>query len=325
MNNYDLIVIGGGPAGMSAAITAQSEGLSTLLIEKDETGCGGQAGESSAIENYFGFPEGINGLELSQRGVDQARKFGTEFLVPSRVARLEQSDGKILVTTEDGNIYPARTVILALGVAYRRLDADGIGAYLGNGVKYGSPSLGQSFEGKRVVVVGGANSAGQAVVHLCRQAGCEVHMVVRNETLSSNMSAYLIDRIKKAPVNSHYLSKVKRVGGASKLEEIVISTPEGDKTISTDEMFIMIGAEPKTFWLEKTVARDEKFFLYTGNDIPTGWWKLQRPPLSMESSMAGVFVAGDVRHGSIRRVASAVAEGAMAVQNIHGYLAKSEK
>ena len=321
MKNYDLIVVGGGPAGMSAAITAESEGITTLLIERNSEGCGGQAGESTAIENFFGFPQGITGKELSARGIEQCQKFGTDFLVPARVSNLQPSDGKILVTTEDGTILPARTVILALGVSYRLLEAEGVSRLVGRGVKYGSPQVDKVYHGN-VVVVGGANSAGQAAVYLCKQPGCMVHMVVRNEALSSSMSEYLIERLNKAPnVQIHYNAQVKEAKGGGSLDSIIISTPGGEQALEAESMFISIGGVAKTGWLPEGVVRDEKKLIYTGNDIPTGYWKAARPPFFMETSMPGVFAAGDSRHGSIKRVASAVAEGAIAVQNLHNYFA----
>jgi len=321
LNNYDLVVVGGGPAGMSAAITAESEGLQTLLIEREAEGCGGQAGESSAIENYLGFPDGVTGKELSERAVTQARKFGTEFLVPSAVVGIQQSDGKIIITTDDGTMIPTRTVILGVGVQYRLLEADGISRLLGHGIKYGSPHLENSYEKKSVIVVGGANSAGQAVVHLSKHHGCEAHMVVRNETLSTNMSAYLIDRITKSSnINVHFKSQVKEVRGTRTLESVTLSTPSGEEVLECGAMFITIGGIAKTAWLPESIVRDNKGFICTGNDIPTGYWKPNRPPFFLETSLPGVFAVGDVRHGSIKRVSSAVAEGAIAVQNIHGYL-----
>jgi thioredoxin reductase (NADPH) len=323
MKNYDLIVVGGGPAGMSAAITAQSEGIGTLLIEGESNGCGGQAGESTAIENYLGFPEGLTGVELTERAVEQARKFGAEFLAPTRVVGVAPSDGKILVTTDDGTIIPTRNVILALGVSYRNLEAEGVSRLIGRGVKYGSPTVGDSYEKTCVVVVGGANSSGQAVVYLAKQPNCDVHMVIRNDTMSANMSAYLIERINATPnIKVHYRTQVKEAYGKKKLEGVVLTSPEGDHKVDANRMFITIGGTAKTEWLAgSNVARDPKGYICTGNDIPTGYWKPVRPPFFMETSIPGVFAAGDVRHSSIKRVASAVAEGAIAVQNIHGYLA----
>ena len=322
MKNFDLIVVGGGPAGLSAAITAQSEGLQTLLIEHKPDGCGGQAGESTAIENFLGFPEGVTGKDLSERAVAQAEKFGTEFLVPAGVINIQKSDGKILVSTDDGTIIPTRTAILALGVSYRLLEAEGVARLVGHGIKYGSPHVTDTYEGGNMIVVGGANSSGQAVVHLCKRPGCMVHMIVRNETLSTNMSSYLIDRINGAKnAMVHYNSQIKEARGSRSLEQIVLSTPEGEQVLEAKDMFISIGGIAKTAWLPEGVVRDSKGFICTGNDISTGYWKQTRPPLFLETSIPGVFAAGDVRHGSIKRVASAVAEGAIAVQNIHGYLA----
>ncbi|MFZ2150342.1 MAG: NAD(P)/FAD-dependent oxidoreductase [Minisyncoccia bacterium] len=309
---------------MSAAITAESEGLTTLIVERSTDGCGGQAAESTSIENFLGFPAGVTGKELADRAISQCEKFGTVFMVPARVSNVQQSDGKLLVTTEDGTIIPTRTVILALGVSYRPLEVEGVARLIGRGVKYGSPKVDESYEGD-VVVVGGANSAGQAVIFLCKQKGCRVHMVVRNEALSSTMSAYLIERIKAASnIVMHYNSQVKEAHGDPRLESVVITSPTGNEVVNAKEMFISIGSVAKTKWLPDGIALDERGQIYTGNDVPTGHWRLTqlpRPPFFMETSMPGVFAAGDVRHGSIKRIASAVAEGAMAVQNIHGYLA----
>ncbi len=321
MDNYDVVIVGRGPAGLGAAITAESEGLKTLLIEREKDGCGGQASESSAIENYFGFPEGLTGAELASRGIAQALKFGTEFLGPCNIVSLKQSDGRVLVTADDGTVIPSKTVILALGATHRRLDdVPGIAHLLGKGVKYGSPPLTHPFEGA-AVVIGGANSAGQAVLHLSKQPGCDVHMLIKKSDLSASMSAYLIDRIKKSKIRIHYNCQIREAVGNGKLEKILVLKPEGESQIICQHLFICIGEVTNTEWMAGILSRDEKGFVCTGNDIPTGWWNLaSRSPLFLETSIPGVFAAGDVRHSSIKRLASASAEGTIAVQNILSYL-----
>ncbi|WP_099021802.1 FAD-dependent oxidoreductase [Mycolicibacterium palauense] len=318
---YDLVVIGGGPAGLAAAVYGASEGLKTVLIERTATG--GQAGQSSRIENYLGFPDGLSGAQLAERARRQAEKFDAELITAAEAVSLEVDGSARTVHLSDGRAIGARAVILAMGVEYRQLPADGCAPLTGAGVYYGAAvSVATDCDGDDVFVVGGANSAGQAAMYLSRTAR-SVTIVIRR-TLEDSMSYYLIqqiranERIKEMP---HTV--VHAVTGNGHLERICLENTQTGAREDHDcgRMFIFIGAEPRTEWLDGVVARDDKGFILSGPDLRevTGW-TLDRPPHHLETSVPGVFVAGDVRAESAKRVAAAVGEGSMAVMLVHRYL-----
>jgi thioredoxin reductase (NADPH) len=323
---YDLIVIGGGPAGLGAAVYGASEGLRTVLVERQATG--GQAGQSSRIENYLGFPDGVSGSQLTERARRQARKFGAEILTARDVVGLEARGSARVITFSDGSEIAAHAVVLASGVAYRSLEASGCGDLTGRGVYYGSAATeAQACGGEDVYIVGGANSAGQAAVFFSRHAR-SVTLVVRGESLEQSMSHYLIEQL-RAIDNVHVRvgTSVVEAHGDDHLEAITLREKESGKTetVPCGHLFVFIGAAPCTDWLGESILRDEHGFVRTGPDLlaegrrPAGW-SLDRDPLYLESSVPGVFVAGDVRSQSVKRVASAVGEGAMAVALVHRYL-----
>ncbi|MFF0450019.1 FAD-dependent oxidoreductase [Streptomyces sp. NPDC004609] len=326
---YDLVVIGGGPAGLGAAVYGASEGLRTVLVERSATG--GQAGQSSRIENYLGFPDGVSGAQLTDRARRQASRFGAEILTAREVTGLDASGAARVVRFSDGSEVAAHSVILATGVSYRQLPAPGCEELTGRGVYYGSPlTEAASCEGQDVYVVGGANSAGQAAMFLARGAK-SVTLLVRGESLAASMSYYLIQQIEEAP-NITVLPRtvVEAVHGEEHLERLTLrDTASGrSETVDAQWMFVFIGAAPLTEWLEGTVLRDEHGFILTGPDMtpdgrPPGEWELDRPPYHLETNVPGVFVAGDARSQSAKRVASAVGEGAMAVMLVHRYLEQS--
>jgi len=321
---YDLVVIGGGPAGLGAAVYGASEGLRTVLVEKKATG--GQAGTSSRIENYLGFPDGVSGAQLTDRARRQAQKFGAEVLTARDVVGLEARGSSRVVTFGDGSEIAAHSVILASGVTYRALQADGIEELTGRGVYYGSAATeAPECKGEHVYIVGGANSAGQAAVFFSRHAS-DVTILVRGESLEASMSHYLIEQIagiENIHVRTH--TTVKQAHGDEHLERLTLCENGVTETVESGHLFIFIGAAPRTDWLGEGIHRDEHGFVCTGPDLtangqrPAGW-SLDRDPHYLESSIPGVFVAGDVRAQSVKRVASAVGEGAMAVTLVHRYL-----
>jgi thioredoxin reductase (NADPH) len=323
---YDLCIVGGGPAGLAAAVYAASEGLRTVVVERESPG--GQAGQSAAIENYLGFPKGLTGSDLTQRAVAQVSRFGAEMVLARDVSGLEQR-GPVHAVTYDGGEIEARAVVVATGVSYRRLEADGLQPLTGRGVYYGA-SAGEAAqtEGDDVYVVGAANSSGQAVLQLARFAK-RVVMVVRGADLESAMSQYLVDRIKAAPnVEVRVRSEVVAGRGDGHLEAITIADRDtGEREeVPTNWLFIFIGASPRTDWVGPAVARDAHGFVVTGqelmaHDLGSRWPLVTRPPFALETSVPGVFAAGDVRLDSMKRVASAVGEGAMTVYLVHRYLA----
>jgi len=325
---YDLVIVGGGPAGLAAAVYGASEGLSTVLIEMEAPG--GQAGMSSRIENYLGFPSGLSGGDLARRAVAQARRFGVEILSPQQVTGLSVEGSSKIVKLAAGSDIGCKALLIATGVAYRKLDVPGVERLQGCGVYYGSAMTeAKECQGEDVYIVGGANSAGQAAMYFSKYAR-QVVMLVRGPSLSATMSQYLIDQIKKTPnikVQTH--CQVTEVHGDTHLEAVSIHCAEtGDTaTVPTNLLSIFIGAEPNTDWLSGVVERDERGFILTGADLmrdgkrPKGW-QLERNPYWVESSVPGVFAAGDVRHGSVKRVASGVGEGSIAVQFIHQYLSE---
>jgi thioredoxin reductase (NADPH) len=325
---YDLVVVGGGPAGLSASVYGASEGLRTVLVERMATG--GQAGQSSRIENYLGFPDGVSGAQLTERARRQAAKFGAETLTARVVAGLETCGSSRVVRFSDGSKIGAQTVILATGVEYRRLQAPGIDELTGKGVYYGS-SLSEAVgcEGRDVFIVGGANSAGQAAVYLSRFAKT-VTVVVRAESLAASMSHYLIQQIAQIPsIVVRTKTEVAQAHGEEHLERLTLldSGTGQAEDVAADALFVFIGAAPTTDWLAGVVARDRRGFLLTGPDLSVGdepvkGWTLDRSPYLLETNVPGVFAIGDVRSESTKRVASAVGEGAMAVMLVHRYLEK---
>ncbi|KUN05850.1 fused response regulator/thioredoxin-disulfide reductase [Streptomyces yokosukanensis] len=326
---YDLIVIGGGPAGLGAAVYGASEGLRTVLVERSATG--GQAGQSSRIENYLGFPDGVSGAQLTDRARRQAAKFGAEILTARQVTGLEVNGAARVVRFADGSAIAAHSVILATGVQYRQLEAAGCNDLTGCGVFYGSAlTEAASCQGQDIYIVGGANSAGQAAMYLSRGAK-SVTLLVRGSDLSASMSYYLIQQISEAPnisVRSHTV--VEAAHGSDHLEQLTLRhTVTGEsEQVDAQWMFVFIGAAPLTDWLGDAVLRDERGFILAGPDLsadgrPPAGWELDRPPYHLETSVPGVFVAGDARAESAKRVASAVGEGAMAVMLVHRYLEQS--
>jgi thioredoxin reductase (NADPH) len=321
---YDLVIVGGGPAGLAAAVYGASEGLRTVLVERQAPG--GQAGQSSRIENYLGFPTGVSGAELTRRAHDQARRFGAELLSVQEVMGLEVRGPQRVVTLKGGAELAAHTVLIATGVSYRMLEAPGVEDMVGAGVYYGSSLVeADACTGQPVTVVGGANSAGQAAMYLSERAR-EVVMLVRADSLTKSMSHYLIEQISARP-NIVVRTGVVVTGaeGSKHLERLRIAPTDGgdEETLDARAMFVFIGAVPCTDWVGDRVVRDGHGFVLGGQDLALAEnvrWPLARDPYLLESSLPGVFVAGDVRHRSIKRVASAVGEGSMAVQFIHQYL-----
>lgn len=323
-DRFDLVIVGAGPAGLSSAVYGTSEGLKTLVI--DGGGVGGQATSSSMIRNYLGFPRGISGGQLAQRAYEQAWIFRAHFAFMTFAQRLSRNDedGEFLIEVSDDRAVIARTVILATGAAYRRLDVPELDRFLGAGVYYGGPlSESNAMAGKDVVVAGGANSAGQAALYLARYAR-KVTLAARSESLEGAMSYYLTRELAATPkVELRMSTEIVGGGGRDRLEYLVLRDRlNGDEEVlPTGGLFILIGAEPNTSWLPDEIARDDHGFLLTGPDIPSDWsYSAGPPPLSLETSMPGIFAAGDVRRGSIRRVASAVGEGSIAIQQVHEWL-----
>ncbi|WP_255610090.1 FAD-dependent oxidoreductase [Micromonospora sp. PLK6-60] len=323
---YDLVVVGGGPAGLGSAVYGASEGLRTVLVERRATG--GQAGQSSRIENYLGFPDGVSGAQLTDRARRQATKFGAELLSTREVVGLDVAGSARLLRFDDGSEIGAHTVVLATGVSYRLLDAPGLADLTGRGVFYGSTATeAPSCVDHEVYIVGGANSAGQAAVHFSRYA-TRVHLLIRGADLTGSMSRYLIDqldRIDSIVVHPH--TTVVGADGEEHLRRLTLCDARtgATRTVDTSWLFIFIGAEPRTDWLDGRLVRDRRGFIVTGPDLladgrrPAGW-TLPRDPYHLETSVPGVFAAGDVRAQSVKRVASAVGEGAMAVSLVHRYL-----
>jgi thioredoxin reductase (NADPH) len=323
---YDLVIVGGGPAGLAAAVYGGSEGLRTILIEKEVTG--GQAGTSSKIENYLGFPSGLSGASLAKRATIQAKRFGVEILSIEEVVGVRVQDNYRFAKLSSGTEIKAYALLIATGVAYRRLEAPGSEALTGAGVFYGAAETeAANFKGKEVFVVGGANSAGQAAVRLARFAK-RVTMLVRSSSLVYGMSSYLIDQIEKTEnIRVLYDTEVSEVCGKDRLEEIALTKRSDGTTqrMPADAMYIYIGASPRTEKIGNLVECDPAGFILTGPDLihndkrPSGW-ALKRDPYLLETSVPGIFAAGDVRHGSVKRIGSAVGEGAISIALIHQYL-----
>jgi len=321
---YDMAVVGAGPAGLAAAVYGASEGLRTLIIEPDAPG--GQAGSTSRIENYLGFPTGVTGAELGRRAHIQASRFGAEFLT-QRATGLRIDGQYRFVQLADGREVASHVVLLAPGVQYRKLEIPGAGRLTGRGIYYGAALVeAASCKDEDVFVVGGANSAGQAALHFAKYA-CKVTMLVRGPGLGATMSKYLIDEIERTSnivVEAH--TQVVEAQGEERLEGLRLRGPKGEYDVPASSLFVFIGAEPGVEWLPHSVMRDDKGFVLAGPDLrhegklPEAW-RETREPFLLETSVPGVFVAGDVRHGSVKRVASAVGEGSIAVQFAHQYLA----
>ncbi|WP_225656393.1 FAD-dependent oxidoreductase [Streptomyces pseudogriseolus] len=326
---YDLVVIGGGPAGLGAAVYGASEGLRTVLVERSATG--GQAGQSSRIENYLGFPDGVSGAQLTERARRQATRFGAEILTAREVTGLEVGGSGRVVRFSDGSQVAAHSVILATGVSYQRLAAPGCDELGGCGVYYGSSlTEAPACQDQDVYIVGGANSAGQAAMYLSRFAK-SVTLLVRGPDLSASMSYYLIEQIGRVPnISVRCGTVVEEAHGDGHLERLTLRDTDSGRTDEVDAqwLFVFIGAAPLTDWLDGTVLRDERGFILAGPDLtadgrPPAGWELDRPPYHLETNVPGVFVAGDARAESAKRVASAVGEGAMAVMLVHRYLEQS--
>ena len=317
---YDLAIVGGGPAGLAAAVYGASEGLATVLV--DQALPGGQAGTSSRIRNYLGFPTGLSGRDLTNRALEQAWFFGARFVLSRTATGLEPSGRGYLLRLDGSGTIQADTVIVATGVTWRRLDVPSLGALLGLGVFYGAAvSDAVTVDGGRVFVVGAGNSAGQAAVHLARTAA-SVTLLVRGERLGVTMSDYLVRQIEETPgIRVLRQTEVVDVGGKTRLTSLILRDNADGTTeeVAADALYVMIGAHPHTDWLADTLARDEQGYLLTGADVTAckSTWPLQRPPMLLETSLPGVFAAGDVRSGSVKRVASAVGAGSIAVQLAH--------
>ncbi|MFE5539046.1 FAD-dependent oxidoreductase [Streptomyces sp. NPDC056492] len=324
--HYECVIVGAGPAGLAAGVYSASEGLSTLML--DSRAPGGQAGTSSLIENYLGFPSGLSGGDLTRRATIQASRFGAEILHPVEVVSLTRDDPAKILTLADGTEISAETVLLATGVSYNRLEAPGADRFEGAGLYYGAATTESSAcISQHVFIVGGANSAGQAAVHFAKYAA-KVTILVRAESLDASMSRYLIDEIDRTPnIEVKVRTTVVRLDGEEHLEQLTLhdATTGGDTRVPARFMFTFIGARPHTDWLSGVVERDEYGFVLTGSDLIANGgelpaeWSLERAPYPLETSVPGVFAAGDVRAHSVKRVASGVGEGAMAVSLIHRY------
>ena len=326
----DLIIVGAGPSGLAAAVYAASEGLDTLLIETESPG--GQAGSSSMIENYLGFPTGISGQELASRAITQAQKFGAKMMVAHRVVQLRCSRSPYEVVLDNGNALAARAIVISTGAQYNRPALAHLKKFEGQGIYYGATYIeSQLCEDQDVVVVGGGNSAGQAAVFLSQTAR-KVHMLVRSQALSDTMSRYLIQRIAdNSTINLHYQTEIVGLEGGTQLEKVTWLDRATGETSTHDirHVFIMAGASPRTEWLKGCVLLDDKGFILTGRDldasaglVPPFAWPLTRPPQLLETSLPGVFAVGDVRSGNVKRVAAAVGEGAISIPLVHRALAE---
>ncbi len=324
---YDLVIVGAGPAGLAAAVYGASEGLRTLLLDRHAPG--GQAGTSSRIENYLGFPTGVSGSELTRRAMMQAQRLGAEFLAPLEVTGVSIDGGYKRLMLADGKELVTRAMLATTGMFYREHPAPGVKQHTGAGVYYGAATTeAAAFRGRRVIVVGGGNSAGQGAMYLARYAK-EVQIVVRREGLSPTMSRYLIEQIEKTPnIRVRPLTEIARVEGEGHVERVELKSLTDDSCVveEIDALFVFIGTRPRSDWLPDNVLRDEKGFVLTGRDLMAAehyarTWKEPREPLLLETSVPGVFAAGDLRAGAMNRVASAVGEGSMVVRLTHEYLA----
>lgn len=314
----DLLVVGSGPAGMSAAINGASEGLNVCMIDAN-TWLGGQARESNAIENYPGFPDGITGDELMSRFTAQAAKFNTRVFCPVRASSLHKDGERCIITADDYTEYAAKCVLLSVGLSYRRLDADNLGRYVGKGVYYGLP-VGSFIARKKcnITVVGGANSAGQAVLKLAENKNAKIRMVIRKQ-IQDQMSTYLIDRIRKMD-NVDVVEGHSVVGCRGDSDRISHITFDNGEEHCTDGLYIFIGATPRTHWLQGAIQLDDRKFIPTWDDIQGEYHQQDGTRMPYETSMLGVFAAGDVRVGSVKRIVAAIGEGGTALQMIHNRL-----
>ena len=323
---YDLVIVGAGPSGLAGAVYGASEGLRTLLL--DRYAPGGQAGTSSKIENYLGFPAGVSGSELTRRAVTQAQRLGAEFLVPLEVTGVSIEEGYKHLALSDSRTIVTRTLMAATGMEYREHPAPGVAALTGAGVYYGAATTeAPAFADRRVVVVGGGNSAGQAAMHLARYAK-DVQIVIRRDSLRDTMSRYLIEQIEKTPaIRLRTRTELERVEGNGHVERVALKAiDEASQVEDIDAVFVFIGTKPRSDWLPDAVLRDNKGFVLTGRDLTADArcariWKERREPMPLETSVPGVFAAGDIRAGAMNRVASAVGEGSMVVRFAHEYLA----
>ena len=324
---YDLVIVGAGPAGLAAAVYGASEGLRTLLLDRHAPG--GQAGSSSRIENYLGFPTGVSGSELTRRALTQAQRLGAEFLSPLEVTAVTIDAGYKRLALADGRELVTRSLVAATGMSYHEHPAPGMAEHTGAGVYYGAATTeAAAFSGRRVLVVGGGNSAGQGAMYLARHAQ-EVHVVVRRDTLLHTMSQYLIDQIQRTPnIRLRPRTEIGRVEGDGRVERVALTSLDDglSQVEEADALFVFIGTRPRSDWLPSSVLRDNKGFVLTGRDLiaADGYariWKEQREPLPLETSVPGIFAAGDLRAGAMNRVASAVGEGSMVVRLAHEYLA----
>ncbi|HEX3316906.1 MAG TPA: FAD-dependent oxidoreductase [Solirubrobacteraceae bacterium] len=319
-DHYDLVIVGGGPAGLAAAVYGASEGLRTVLVERETPG--GQAGQSSRIENYLGFPAGVSGSDLARRATDQARRLGAELVSVQDAVALRPDGAGRFVELSGGSTLSSNCVLVASGVSYRKLDVPGFAELTGAGIYYGAAlAEARSCRDQRVVVIGGANSAGQAAVYFGSHAR-EVTMLVRGSSLGRSMSHYLVEQIERLDnVEVRTASEAVGAEGNGRLQALRVRDGDGaESSVDADACFVFIGASPRTDWLAGVVTRDERGFILAGPDVPGDKWPLKREPYVLETSVPGVFVAGDVRARSVKRVASAVGEGSMAVSLIHQYL-----
>ncbi|MFV1885579.1 MAG: FAD-dependent oxidoreductase [Balneola sp.] len=328
-NIYDVVIIGAGPAGLAAAVYGGSEGLKTLLIEKRAPG--GQAGTSSRIENYLGFPNGLSGSDLARRAITQATRFGIEFLSPQEVVSIEIQDQYKTLTLGDGSTVNAKAVVVTTGVNYRKLESKGVSDFTGAGIYYGAAMTeAHAFKDKQVYIVGGGNSAGQAAMYLSTFAK-NVYIAVRRESLVATMSSYLIDQLDKTEnIELLPFTEVEEACGDGNLQKLVLKNcNDGSlRDVEADGLFIFIGAKPYTEWIESDIIKNESGYLETGKELMRykeykKVWQLERQPFLLETCSPGIFAAGDVRAGAMNRVASAVGEGAMSIKYVHEYLADS--
>jgi thioredoxin reductase (NADPH) len=325
---YDLVIVGGGPAGLAAAVYGASEGLSTVMIERSAPG--GQAGSSSRIENYLGFPVGLSGDDLARRGVTQAKRFGVEILTPQEVVEVRLENPYRIVKLADGSEINCHALLLATGVYWRKLNLPGCDQLTGRGIYYGAAKTeAMSCVDEHIYLVGGANSAGQAAMYFAQYAA-KVTMVVRGDSLTKSMSQYLIDQIDATDnIEVQTYTEVTAVHGENNLTGLTLLNNQTGETeqVATKSLFIFIGAKPETEWLDGLVARDPRGFIYAGADLKLGenfrGWNRDRDPFLLETSVPGIFVAGDVRHNSVKRVASGVGEGSIAIMFVHRYLAEA--